>query len=68
MAYTATQLAALEAALASGVLNVRYSDGKSVTYQSVADLKTAIAEVKGGILAGSTTRVRQIRMYSDKGF
>ena len=68
MAYTATQLAALEAALASGVLNVRYSDGKSVTYQSVNDLKTAIAEVKGGINAASTTRVRQIRMYSDKGF
>lgn len=68
MAYTTAQLIALEEALASGVLSARYSDGKAVTFQSIDDLKKAIAEVKSGISAGTTTRVRQIRMYSDKGF
>ena len=67
MAYTTTQLSALESALASGALRVSY-EGRSVEYRSIDDLKKAIAEVKSGINSGSTTRVRQIRMYSDKGF
>ena len=37
MAFSLTQLNALEAALASGQLSVNY-DGKSITYRSVGDL------------------------------
>lgn len=40
MAFTASQLAALEAAIASGILSVRF-DGppaRTITYQSMADL------------------------------
>lgn len=38
MAFTATQLATLEAAIASGVLSVRYAD-KTITYQSLAEMR-----------------------------
>ena len=41
-ATTAERIAALETALASGVLEVRY-DGQSVRYQSIDDLKKALA-------------------------
>jgi hypothetical protein len=49
------------------MLRVSY-EGRSVEYRSVQELKDAIAEVKSSINAGTTTRIRQIRMYSDKGF
>lgn len=41
-AYTQAQLDALRAAAASGVLTVRYADGKSVTYQSLSDIRALI--------------------------
>jgi hypothetical protein len=47
MSYTTDDLAALERALASGVMRVRYSDGKEVTYRSTDELLRAIAVVKG---------------------
>jgi hypothetical protein len=34
MAWSAADLATLEAAIASGTLSVRFSDGRQVTYQS----------------------------------
>jgi hypothetical protein len=37
MAFTLTQLSAIEAALASGELKVKY-DGKEIEYRSVGDL------------------------------
>jgi hypothetical protein len=40
MAYTTTQLQALEDAIASGELTVTY-DGKTVTYRSIKELMTA---------------------------
>ena len=45
MAFSQTQLQALENALAMGVLEVEY-DGQKVKYQSVAALKSAISYVK----------------------
>lgn len=42
MATTAERITALETALASGLLEVRY-DGQSVRYQSVDELKRALA-------------------------
>ncbi|MCG5241876.1 phage head-tail joining protein [Azospirillum doebereinerae] len=44
MAYTQTQLDALDAAIASGALRVTY-DGKTVEYRSTADLIRARALV-----------------------
>lgn len=41
MAYTQTDLVNIRAAIASGVMNVRYADGREVTYQSGADLRAA---------------------------
>lgn len=41
MAFTQTDLVNIRAAIASGVMKVRYADGREVTYQSGADLRAA---------------------------
>lgn len=38
MAFTTAQLQALEAAMARGVLTVRYADGTQTTYRSQAEM------------------------------
>ncbi len=48
MAYTQSQLDALEAALASGTLTVEF-DGKRVTYRSLDEIQRAIEIVKKGL-------------------
>jgi len=63
MAYTEAQLEALQRALASGVTRVSY-EGRSTEYRSLADLRSAIAEIKAE-LAGR--RVRQVRFSTAKG-
>ena len=50
MAFTLTQLNALEAALVSGQLSVNY-DGKSITYRSVSELLIARNVIRGELLA-----------------
>jgi roadblock/LC7 domain-containing protein len=50
MAFTLTQLAALEAAIASGELSVQY-DGKKVEYRSISDLRAAYNMVRGELIA-----------------
>ena len=50
MAYTTTQLAALETALTSGNLEVRYGD-KLVKYQSTADMRALRADMRGELIA-----------------
>jgi roadblock/LC7 domain-containing protein len=69
MAYTQTQLEALEQALASGTLRVTY-EGRTVEYRSVDELKKAIAEVKAAMAAAdpATPRSRVLRVYTEKGF
>jgi hypothetical protein len=53
--------------LASGEHRVTY-DGKSIEYRSVADLKTAIAEVEATLARdGGRTKSRQIRITTAKG-
>lgn len=49
MAYTAADLETLERAVATGVMRVRYSDGKEVTYRTTDELLRAIGVVKGEI-------------------
>lgn len=53
MAFTTTQLAAIEEAIASGELTVSY-EGKTVTYRSMADLVRARDTIKGELEADGT--------------
>lgn len=63
MSYTADDLLTLERAVASGVMRVRYSDGKEVTYRSMADLLGAISVVKAQ-LAAATGAPRQMAVFT----
>ena len=67
MAYTEEQVQALREALTSGVLTVSY-DGKSVTYRSVDEIKTALTEIENARAREAGRQVRQIRITSNKGF
>jgi hypothetical protein len=73
MAYTETQLQALEIALAKGERRVTFAD-KTVEYRSVEELKAAIREVKRGISEQAVATglwpgaPRQIRVTTRKGF
>ena len=72
MAYTETQLQALESALAKGE-RLTFAD-KTVEYRSVDELMAAIREVRRGLLlqAAETGLLpgapRQIRVTTRKGF
>ena len=57
MTYTEDQVRALREALTSGVLTVSY-DGKSVTYRSVDEIKTALTEIEN---ARAREAGRQVR-------
>lgn len=67
MAYTTTQLEALQAALASGELRIQF-EGREIEYRSVSELKDAIAEVQASIQQAAGTRKRQLRTVTSKGF
>ena len=69
MAYTADQLVALETALARGEVNVSY-EGRSVSYRSIGELKSAISEVRKGLVRDGviTSTPRQVRVTTTKGF
>ena len=73
MAYTETQLLALEAALVKGERRVTFQD-KTVEYRTVDELKAAIREVKRGLLEQAVATglwpgaPRQIRITTGKGF
>lgn len=49
MAWTQEQLDALDAAIASGTLAVRFADGRMVTYQSIDAMLKARAVMASGI-------------------
>ena len=62
MAFTAQDLAAVDAAIASGELTVRGADGRMVTMRSIDELLQARALIVSGIAAGSTPQ-RQYPRY-----
>lgn len=67
MAYTEAQKTALEKALASGVRRVTY-DGHTVEYNSLDEIRTALAEVNRALQsAAGTVMARQYRIYTSKG-
>jgi len=39
MAFTTSDIDALKAALATGALQVRYADGRQITYRSLAEMR-----------------------------
>ena len=63
MAATTEQIAAMEAALFSGELRTRIGD-REITWRSVDELKTALAEAKTSLLVSSGRRSRLVRVYS----
>jgi hypothetical protein len=72
MAFTSTQLEALEAALAKGERRVTFG-GNTVEYRTVDELMAAIREVKRGIAEQAVSTglwpgaPRQIRVTTSKG-
>ena len=64
MAYTLDQLSALEEAIASGALRVRYSD-REVTYQSLDAMRKLRAEMRQELgLSASGSGVRRVATFS----
>ena len=61
MAYTSTQLADLRAAIAEGVLSVRFSDGRQLTYRSLDEMRRIEATM--AVQLESSTNVRIKRTY-----
>ncbi len=55
MAFTQTDLDAIDAAIASGELTVK-SNGREVTYRSMSDLLKARSTVQAGMASASTGR------------
>lgn len=60
MAFSSSDLATLEAAIASGALRVRFADGRQVDYQSGADLLRARDVMRAEINAESATPPQRI--------
>jgi len=68
MAYTIDQLVSLEAAIASGALSVRQSDGTTVTYQSLADMRRLRQEMQSEIgVTPAKTRTAVINPTTGRG-
>lgn len=68
MAFTQSQLDALDAAIATGALEVRFAD-RSVRYNSIADMMKARTFVALELMRqNGQTPIRQVRFYSDKGY
>lgn len=72
MAYTETQLQALQDALSMGERRVTFAD-KTVEYRSIDELRAAIAQVRRGLAQQAADTgliappVRQIRINTAKG-
>lgn len=59
MAYTSTQLADLRAAIAEGVLSVRFSDGRQLTYRSLDEMRRIEQSMSNEVEAATRVRVRR---------
>jgi hypothetical protein len=61
---------ALKAAIASGILQVQY-DGppkRSITYQSLSEMRRLLAEMVGQVAESTGTRTTYRRVGTKKGF
>jgi hypothetical protein len=66
--WTGTDLARIDAAIASGVKEVRLANGRTVVYQSIDDLRKARTEILTYLGSQSSPPVRQLRVFTDKGW
>jgi hypothetical protein len=68
MPWTSSDLANIDAAIASGTLEVRQGD-KVVRYRSIQELKDARVEILNNIAQNSgTPQIRQVRIFTDSGY
>ena len=69
MAWTQSDLDAVEAAIASGELDVQYSD-KRTRYRSIAELLEARSVIQRSLTASSATKIvpKQTRLITRKGY
>lgn len=67
MAFSETDVSALAAAIASGVMRVKFADGREVFYQTGGDLRAAYELARSSVSAASAappqrmTRVVHVR-------
>lgn len=62
--WTQADIDALKALIASGVQSVSYSSGgssRSITYQSLAEARSLLAEMTGQVTAAPTYRLAQMK-------
>jgi len=55
MAFSASDLATLEAAIAAGTLRVKFADGREVTYQDADQMLRVRAAMQSDIAAAAAT-------------
>jgi hypothetical protein len=60
MSYTAEQLAELRSAIAEGVLKVRFSDGRELTYRSLAEMLETERKIAAEVEVTQARPVRRI--------
>lgn len=53
--WTQSDIDALKAAIATGALSVMYSDGSSVQYRSLADMRATLDMMEAEVAAPATT-------------
>lgn len=69
MAFTQADLDNVNRAIASGVTEVRFADGRLVTYRGVKDLMIAKSDIEAELFSSSqSTIVRQIRPIVTRGW
>lgn len=62
--WTDADLVALDGAIATGALKVRYADGREVTYRSLADLRSIRDEVKAALDAAFAAMAKPRRVVA----
>lgn len=69
MAWTTTDLAAIDAAIASGVKEVHYQD-RRVVYQTMQELRMARADILLYLSQQNTSNpmIRTVRVYTNNGW
>jgi hypothetical protein len=60
MSYSAQQLADLRSAIAEGVLKVKFSDGRELTYRSLAEMLETERKMAAEVETSQTKPVRRI--------
>lgn len=68
MAWTQSDIDALKTAIATGAVDVTYSDGSRVTYRSLAEMKEILAGMEAEVAGPGVSRARTVRVNTRSGF